>query len=169
MLETDIKKLKLQVSILDSHIQKTKVWCDNMGKWTTNILNARVTTASDEFYIAANESNNSVNSNSSSSNTETVLLFEIQVQLHEEETFDKENDENSKSLETVSFKEGWVIYRSMKQFESLYQSLCEIGSTEIHNIFKKIPKKISKNIDEEKLKKINSTLDHYLRVSNLKF
>jgi len=97
-----------------------------MGNWRTSILKARVT---------ADDSN--------PSNSESILLFEIQVQLFENERDIDESDSRKNSEKNSNssrqFKEGWFIFRSFQQFESLHQNLREISSSDINNLFKKLP------------------------------
>ena len=64
VLDGDIKKIKRDISIFQTHIHKTQMWCENMGNWRTSILKARVTT-----------------DDSDANSTDSILLFEIQVQL----------------------------------------------------------------------------------------
>lgn len=142
----------------ESHIHKTKVWCENMGKWRTSILKARIT--QDDI--------DGVTQNSA----ENILLFEIQVQLLE-------------SLEAST--SGWFIFKSLKEFETLHENLQDICSNNINVLFKKIlsfRKHLSgkferlifcyglrlilmfnsgKHIDQEKIKQATFTLDDYLR------
>ncbi len=94
-----------------------------MGKWRTSILKARVTA-----------------DDSDPSSAESILLFEIQVQLFESDSeMEAAGGSDQASNSSRQFKEGWFIYRSFKQFESLHQSLHEISSTDINNLFKKLP------------------------------
>ncbi len=104
VLDGDIKKLKRDISIYQTHIHKTQVWCENMGKWRTSILKARVTA-----------------DDSDPSSAESILLFEIQVQLFESDSeMEAAGGSNQASNSSRQFKEGWFIYRSFKQFESLH-------------------------------------------------
>ena len=144
-----------------------------MGKWRTSILKARIT--SDETESTAG----------TAAAQENILLFEIQVQLFGNET--KDDKDNSYSSE---FKEGWFIYRSMKQFETLHDNLNDISPSNINMLFKKLPSlkkhltgRLSlsqclyrltkqfpnlqlegKHIDEEKVKQATFILDDYLKL-----
>ena len=93
----------------ETHIHKTKVWCENMGKWRTSILKARITQDDAD--------------GGTQNSSENILLFEIQVQL-------LESSENTTS--------GWFIFKSMKEFETLHDNLQDICSNNINNLFKKI-------------------------------
>jgi hypothetical protein len=190
ILENDVRKLKHDLSIYQTHILKTEVWCDNIGaiiyflkfepilclitiffvvgKWTTRVASARVVPANDPF-LADNNVNDPMNSSSPSEN---LLLFEIYVELHEETTSDKESLENN-SLDTVNqFKDGWIIYRSLKQFEALHEKLIELIPVHIKNQFKKLPNLkrnlLSKNFNDEKIKQSTLILNDYLKVRNIK-
>jgi hypothetical protein len=72
------------------------------------------------------------------------------------------NNKNNK------FREGWVIYRSIKQFENLHEILCDLIPQDLKNKFRKIPNlkpgMLSKNFNEEKIKQATNLLDDYLRV-----
>jgi hypothetical protein len=37
ILDNDIRKLKHDISIYETHLQKTEIWIDNLGKWTTKV------------------------------------------------------------------------------------------------------------------------------------
>ena len=142
------------------------MWCDNIGKWTTRVASARFVSANDPF-LTQNNVNDPVNTNSS---TENLLLFEIYVELHEEIVNDKEILEDSLSNTANQFKDGWIIYRSLKQFESLHEKLIELIPVEIKNQFKKLPNLkrnlLSKNFNDEKIKQATLILNDYLKVSN---
>ena len=132
--------------MFQTHVRKTQEYISNMGNWRTSVLKV----------IPFNEKN------STESNNDENTLFEIQVQLYEDNLDpDKFHENNS--------KEGWFIHRSLKQFQSLYDSLNEISPPEITNNFKKFPKLkrqfSSKNISQEKLKNTLETVDSYLKVN----
>ena len=74
-MDNDIKKLKHEISIYETHLQKTEIWIDNLGKWTTKVTGASVTNPSDESFAST--------TNLSNTNNEHLLLFEIHVELHE--------------------------------------------------------------------------------------
>ncbi len=75
--------------------------------------------------------------------------------------------ENPRRSSGGTFKEGWFIFRSIKQFEALHESLRDICSSDINKLFKKIPslkKHLSgKHVDEDKVKKTTYLLDDYLK------
>ncbi len=62
---------------------------------------------------------------------------------------------------------GWIIIRTIKQFQILHQNLVEMVP-EISEKFKKIPtinrNLISKSFDQNKVKAIRANLDEYLKV-----
>jgi hypothetical protein len=131
--------------MFQTHVRKTQEYISNMGNWRTHVLKI----------IPFDEKS------STDSNNDETTLFEIQVQLYEDNLDpDKFNENNS--------KEGWFIHRSLKQFQSLYDSLNEISPPEICNQFKKFPKLkrqfSSKIFSHEKLKNTLETVDSYLKV-----
>ena len=139
--------LKQDLSMFQTHVRKTQEYISNMGNWRTTILKA----------IPNNTKNNATNE----ANNDQTILFEIQVQLYEDNLdLEKSNDNN--------IKEGWFIHRSLKQFETLYESLYDISGLEINNQLKKFPKLkrqlSSKNIPEDKLKNATTIFDSYLKV-----
>ena len=156
VLDNDIKQLRHKISIFQSHIQKTELWCDNIGKFTTNVVSVR---------LAHPNVKNPVDS-SIKANHETVLLFEIQVQLHE--SFDVIDPENLNENKGV-IKEGWIIYRTIKEFDILNENLSELLPIELKLKFKKIPRLLRRNlvsikaINEERQEKARMLLDEYLR------
>ena len=97
-----------------------------MGKWRTSILKARITTDETE------------NTAGTATSQENILLFEIQVQLFENASKDDDKDDKGNSYPS-EFKEGWFIYRSMKQFETLHDNLNDISPSNINMLFKKLP------------------------------
>ena len=113
--------------------------------------------ANESSLITGNNSNTIANSN------ESIILFEIQVQLHDESTSKESGEADTKNR----FKDGWVIYRSLKQFESLQESLDELVPVRIKNKLKKMPNLkrslLSKNYDEEKIKQATFILDDFIR------
>lgn len=152
VLDGDIKKIRRDISIYQTHIHKTQMWCENMGKWRTSILKARVTTDDSE-----------------PNSTDSILLFEIQVQLFESNYNEDDPNEDAKNAQNSrQFKEGWFIFRSIKQFEALHENLHDICSSDINKLFKKIPslkRHLSgKHIDEDKMKKTTYILDDYLKI-----
>ena len=163
MLENDVRKLRHDLSIYHTHLLKTEVWCDNIGKWSTRVSSARFVSPNDPFLTENNA--NTANNNSN----ENLVLFEIYVEmkndinnLEGEEIFDYSlNSENQ-------FKDGWVIYRSLKQFENLHEKLFEIIPADIKNQFRKIPNLkrnlLSKNFNDEKIKQATLILNDYLKV-----
>ena len=171
MLENDVKKLKHDLSIYHSHILKTEVWCENMGKWTTRVASARLCAPNDPFLTETNINSASGSGGNSSSN-ENLLLFEIHVQLHEENKADTNSLDETLSANKNQFKDGWIIYRSLKQFESLHEKLIELIPPNIKNQFKKIPNvkrnMLSKNFDEDKIKQATLILNEYLKVNRIK-
>lgn len=157
-MENDIKNLKHSISIHQTHLQKTELWCDNIGKWATSVIGARKS----EF------TNTDMQMSSNTNPNENILLFEIHVQLHDIVETNKENFEYSK-LENSSFKEGWIIYRTIKQFESLNESLSELITEELEKKFKKAQSflkrnYLSKNKTEENVKQATLILDEYIKV-----
>jgi hypothetical protein len=167
ILDNDIRKLRHDISIYETHLQKTEIWIDNLGKWTTNVKSASVTSSNDtnEALVTTNNANLA---------NENTLLFEIHVELHDGDTMldtNKENmDLNIKMIGSNKnkFREGWIIYRSIKQFESLHESLSDIIPSEAKNKFKKIPSlkpgMLSKSFSEGRIKQATLLLDDYLKV-----
>jgi sorting nexin-25 len=162
VLENDIKKLRHEISIFQSHVQKTELWCDNIGKFTTNVVGARSTQLDQN-------------------NAESVVLFEIHVQLHERfdiihdyelsaAAADSTSGTSKEATSSTTFKEGWIIYRNVKEFEGLNEHLNELLPAHIKPKFKKIPNLLkrsfasSKSVNEEKQEKARLILDDYLRV-----
>ena len=123
------------------------------------------------------------------SNDSSEVLYEIQVQLYDQSSSQttpgssasnskrdsikssNSNDilENSKGDETGQYVEGWIIYRTYKQFESLHNILSEINPY-IKNDFKKVvnlkPSALIKSDNETKIKQSIASLDNYLKVRN---
>ncbi len=170
MLENDVKKLRHDLSIYHTHILKTEVWCDNIGKWTTRVNSARIISPNDPFLTETGGGNSSTGSslNSSNNSNENLLLFEIHVQLHDDTVkTDKELSDDT-LMNKNQFRDGWVIYRSLKQFENLHEKLIELIPTNIKNQFKKIPNLkrhlLSKNFDDDKIKQATLILNAYLKV-----
>ena len=145
-----------------------------MGRWTINALHARLSTSNDQ---------------AQPSNDSGEVLYEIQVQLFDQSssslgasaspTSSKKRDsikssnsndtlDSSKSEDPGQYVEGWIIYRTYKQFESLHNILSEIGPY-IKSEFKKVvnlkPSTLIKNTDEAKIKQAITSLDNYLKVS----
>ena len=145
-----------------------------MGRWTINALHARLSTLND----------------AQPSNDSSEVLYEIQVQLYDQSSSlgasgspqsrtsskrdslksSNSNDtlDSSRSEDPGQYVEGWIIYRTYKQFESLHNILSEIGPY-IKNEFKKVvnlkPSTLIKNTDEAKIKQAITSLDNYLKVS----
>lgn len=152
-LEADIKMLKHTLSVYQSHVQKTDLWCDNIGKFTTSLKPTRLPTDS--------HSDNS------------PLLFEILVQLHEKFEVIDASGNSSEAVPSSTIKEGWIIYRSLKEFESLNDSLSELLSPDMKSNFKKGVKLIKQRsfasssskalAGDVKLQKSCQILDSYLR------
>jgi hypothetical protein len=65
---------------------------------------------------------------------------------------------------------GWIIVRTLKQFEKLHEHLVEM-IPEISDKLKKMPNMnrslLSKSFDENKIKKTKDTLDDYLKVTSI--
>lgn len=170
VLKNDIEKLKHDITIYESHIQKTELWCDNIGKWKTKVVGLRQPTLSNSTLSSASLANiNQVSPSSSapaSTLVETLPLFEIHVELHD----DVENKPTGTMLSPRDprFREGWIIYRTYRQFEVLHESLMELMSPDIRLKFKRIPsstlKRASKSLDDEKSRQISKTVDEYLRM-----
>jgi hypothetical protein len=153
--------LRHDISIYESHLQKTEIWIDNLGKWTTKVTGGSITNSNDDTIFPS----------TNSSSNENTVLFEIHVELHEDLS-EKENiDLNSKSYNRT--REGWIIYRSIKQFESLNESLNDLIPNDIKSKLKKLPNlrpgMLSKNFNEEKIKLATNLLDDFLRVIFLNF
>lgn len=147
-LEIDIKNIKQDLNLFTTHVRKTQEYISNMGNWRTHVLKA----------IPFDEKNLS-----NESNNDQTTLFEIQVQLFDEGLDPEKQTENDA-------KEGWVIYRSHKQFLALYESLNEISPVNITSQFKKFPKlkrQLSKTISDDKLKNCLEIFDSYLKVYNI--
>ncbi|CAF0896304.1 unnamed protein product [Brachionus calyciflorus] len=140
LLETDIKNLNNEISLIQTHIYKTELWCDNLGNWTTNVIRASV-----------KQIENNPNEN--------VLLFEILVKLHEESI--DNNKPNEKGIG------GWVIYKTFKEFENLNESLGDLISSDLRILFKKIQSTYKKSLNskktEDKMKRVLVDLDEYLK------
>jgi hypothetical protein len=104
----------------------------------------------------------------SNSSSENLLLFEIYVELHEEISNEKNIEVDATLNYTNQFKDGWIIYRSLKQFESLHENLIELIPVQIKNQFKKLPNLkrnlLSKNFNDEKIKQATLILNDYLKV-----
>lgn len=184
-MKSDIEKLKRDISIYETHIQKTDLWCDNLGKWKTKVVSLRQSPGTgssvggSHLAVPAAISLASMNSASSapvSSASETAPLFEIHVELRDDETSADTEAENNRPTgangKMPRFREGWVIYRSYRQFEMLNESLIELISPEIRVKFKRIPssglKRASSSskslVDEQKSRNIVSLVDDYLRM-----
>ncbi len=153
--------MRHDISIYESHLQKTEIWIDNLGKWTTKVTGGSITNSNDDTIFPS----------TNSSSNENTVLFEIHVELHEDLS-EKENiDLNSKSYNRT--REGWIIYRSIKQFESLNESLNDLIPNDIKSKLKKLPNlrpgMLSKNFNEEKIKLATNLLDDFLRVIFLNF
>jgi sorting nexin-25 len=92
---------------------------------------------------------------SDSIDTDPVPHFVIQVKL-----FDNLNHEDG-------LNEGWIIIRTLKQFQSLHQRLVEM-SENIGVKYKKLPtinrNLLTKTYDENRIMQIKATLDDYLQV-----
>lgn len=166
VLKNDIEKLKHDISIYETHIQKTELWCDNIGKWKTKVAGIRqpnLNSSASHSNLVVNLSATSPTSSGpekSSSSESYYPLFEIHVEL-----FDDETPTTSPS----QFREGWVIYRSFRQFEALNEALYELIPTEVKAKFKRIPsssalKQRNVRLDEERARQITAALDDYLRV-----
>jgi hypothetical protein len=101
-------------------MQKTELWCDNIGKFTTNVV-TQIEPQQSEQHIA---------------------LFEIHVQLHER--FDIIDYETllvatpEQKPHSPTFKDGWIIYRSLKEFEQLNGNLNDLLPSELKLKFKKV-------------------------------
>jgi sorting nexin-25 len=147
VLDNDIKKLRHDISIFQSHMQKTELWCDNIGKFTTNVT-AQIEPQPSEPHVLA--------------------LFEIHVQLHERfDIVDLESESEQRRKSSPAFKEGWVIYRSLKEFEQLNDNLSDLLPTELRLKFKKIPGLLKKGFskaNEERQERARLILDEYLRI-----
>lgn len=160
MLENEIKQLKYEILTYESYLQKTAVWCENMGKWTTNVVNARLTLPSDSVALGVEIS-------------EPTVFFEIQVQLHDPMKVlnEIESYEVNRVVDPSEYQptEGWIIYRTLKQFENLNEILSDIDPG-IRNEFRKISSSnlksalSSKSTDDSKVKSAISQLDHYLKI-----
>jgi hypothetical protein len=37
-VENNIKELQQQIGILEYHVEKTEIWCENIGNWKTSII-----------------------------------------------------------------------------------------------------------------------------------
>lgn len=153
-LDKDIKKLKRDISIYQTHLQKTELWCDNIGKWKTSVKCP------------------DLNSTSSGNSNDSSLLFEIHVELHEDlfepdSEHDKENLDLTKS-DTSNLKEAWVIFKTWKQFQALNENLSELIPLELKIKLKKVPSMLKRNIigknkEAEKIQKVTLILDEYLK------
>lgn len=173
VLKNDIEKLKHDISIYESHIQKTELWCENIGKWKTKVTGVRQPNASNlgiHSISLANVSHlASASSLSAPASTaiETAPMFEIHVELRDDEKILTGNATAATASKNARFREGWVIYRSYRQFETLNDTLIELISPELRAKFKRIPssslKRASKSLDEEKSRKITNLVDDYLR------
>ena len=170
-------------------MQKTEIWIDNLGKWTTKVNCSifkilKSLKLIQRFKIkvkgaTVTNSNENIETFASSNRlNENTILFEIHVELHD--------DLNSNEIDAIGnkenlylnnkknkFREGWIIYRSIKQFENLHESLSDLIPQETKNKFKKIPNlkpgMITKNFNEEKIKQATHLLDDYLRVNFFNF
>ncbi len=148
ILEKDIKKLRHDISIYETHIQNTEVWCENLGKWITKV-------------------NNAVIKQTSHNSGDKEVLFEIHVQLQDNSA--SKQDELKVDVNNQAYlKEGWIIYRNLKQFEKLNDVLIEFVPKEKKHEFKKLPhlkrNLLSKHLSEEKIKQVTLVLDEYLKV-----
>jgi hypothetical protein len=104
---------------------------------------------------------------SNSKEIENTLLFEIHVQFFEEEPSNREDSNRIDDYTNKQSKEGWIIYRTLKEFENLNEKLSELISDEVKKLFKKLPNlKINstKSLSDDKLKQAISILDSYLFV-----
>lgn len=137
-MEKDIKNIQHEISLYQTHIQKTELWCDNIGKWTTKVIHASV----DE---------NSPNEN--------IFLFEIHVKLHD-------NSVDRKNLKD-NYLEGWVIHKTLREFENLNADLSDLLTLDLKNKFKKVQIKYKKSFQkktEERMHDVLVLLDEYLKV-----
>lgn len=143
-LENDIKELQQQIGILYYHKEKTEIWCEYIGHWKTNVISVDM-------------------SISDGLNSDPVPHFVIQVKL-----FDKVEVDNRENIPILSnYGEGWIIIRTLKEFQRLHQSLICIKQ-QLAEKFRRIPNinrnLITKTFDENKLNQIKSILDDYLQV-----
>jgi hypothetical protein len=198
ILENDIRHIKYEIEVFQAHIRKTEVWCENMGKWKAKVSSARITNPSETSSGSLSSTSNitamnnatsssttsmttkdskSSDSSAISNNDNAHILFEIHVQLHEvNHDWNTNNNNNShrQSLSNLTKNtEGWIIYRTFKQFENLAANLSEISPPEIKDILKKLPNikrgLLSKTFDETKIKKATLILDSYLDVNTFLF
>lgn len=139
VLENDIANLKREISLYEKHIEKTEIWCDNIGKWTTNVLKASV---------VPNENNPN----------ENVLLFEILVKLNE-----KSSDSDNSEIKA----EGWPIFKTFKEFEQLNENIRDFISSDLKSKFVKIQENYRKSFNikkaEDKITIMVIRLDEYLK------
>lgn len=131
--------LKREISLYEKHIEKTEIWCDNIGKWTTSVMNAS---------IVPNETNSSDN----------VILFEILVKLNDKPT-ETENEDTK--------AEGWPIYKTFREFEQLNESIRDFISSDLRVKFTKIQENYRKSFNikkaEDKITLVVIRLDEYLK------
>lgn len=141
------------------------MWIDNIGKWKTKVIGARTNQINGNHRTNSQSQLNLLNGSLSS---ESHLLFEIQVELHDdskENNFGNFNYPESSHIQNQSrFREGWVIYRSYKQFENLNEGLIELIPSDLKAKFKKIPSMLKKSYQDEKIKQVTANLDEYLRI-----
>jgi sorting nexin-25 len=102
------------------------------------------------------------------SNSESVILFQIQVKLQEDNKYDLIDQNNYENDEISLFREGWVIYRNLKEFDTLNQSLHDILPYDLRQKFKTIPTVLrrrlsSKILTQDKIEKTRLILDDYLK------
>lgn len=194
VLRNDIEKLKRDISVYESHIQKTELWCDNMGKWKTKVVGMRQQVVAQPGSISSMASSSQqggyLNGLSASSAMSASMaaaasssgggggggsggeiyypLFEIHVELCDDDGSDSSSDGTA--------REGWVIYRSFRQFEALNTALIELIPLELKAKFKRIPSASalrqrtagqSVRLDEERARHITAALDDYLRAISL--
>ena len=145
------------MSIYQTHILKTEVWCDNIGKWATRVGSARLVSSKDPF-LSENYSNDAT---LTKSHDENILLFEIYVEL-----LDETKNIEIEDIINNEFQEGWIIYRSLNQFEDLNEKLFDLIPVHIKKLLKKLRKinLLAKNFTDEKFKNATAILNEYLKV-----
>ncbi|XP_028515309.1 sorting nexin-25 [Exaiptasia diaphana] len=138
-IEQEIQGLITERRHLEFHIERTDVWCENLGKWKVSIETVEWSQEDDK----------------------SLPLYVIVVHCSQSDTPVTPSGIIPENVEGAT-SEGWVVTRKFKDFQTLHTKLKECSP----NLTKELPaptKKWYKSMDDEFLNKSRIALQEYLQ------